>query len=478
MRDVNITTSLVSLLDVLECTIEKKINGHGKAVISGHIENSREKKVMEQIKKGDCSAHIRIRSEKGKEEEIFNGIVQKAEIQTIGGLKKISIQLAGATVLLDCKERTRTFQDKSMTYDTLLGKTGKENGAKHLMRTGGGEAIGDIIVQYRETDWSFIRRMASRHNSFAMPYYRGTGIRYYIGLDTGAKAKEIQPLEYTMVHHMEEYLYKKKNKVNGITEQDAVSYVVKSREYFDLGDCVRFQGRTWYVYQSKGELAGGELVHTYHLRTKGGFLQVKQFNTRLTGASLDGRILAAKADKVKVCVTADGSQDEGTAKWFSYSTVYSSPDGSGWYCMPEKNDRVRLYFPSEKEEEGYIISSIHAGGDSSGGSSQGSREGNAPRTNPDNKSIMNQYNKQLELTPTSITMTNNQGMTVRLDDEEGISIVSDKDVVIEAKENMSLVSLTESLSVEAKESIEMIQGDTRITVKEDVLVEGAQVKVQ
>lgn len=44
MRDIKINTSLVTLLDVLECTIEKKINEHGKAVISGHIKATKKKR--------------------------------------------------------------------------------------------------------------------------------------------------------------------------------------------------------------------------------------------------------------------------------------------------------------------------------------------------------------------------------------------------------------------------------------------------
>lgn len=487
MRDVKINTSLVTLLDVLECTIEKKINEHGMAVISGHIKSNKEEKVMEKLKKGDCFANILITDEEGKEEEVFYGIVQKAETLTVGGLKKITIYMKGSTVLLDCKERTRTFQDKNMTYDTLLSQAEKENDAKHLMRIGRGENIKDIIVQYKETNWQFIKRMASRLGSFVMPYYKGEGIRYYIGLDTTGKAKEIDVMEYSMVSDMEEYLYKKKNNVEGISEKDTISYIVKTRDYADLGESIQFQGRTWYVYKEKSTLDGGELVHTYQLRSKGGFSQVRQYDTQLIGASLEGHILDVKTDKVKVCMNVDGTQDIGTAKWFCYSTIYSSPDGSGWYCMPEKNDRVRLYFPSEKEEEGYIISSIHVGGSASGeksdssssaGGSSGSGSSSAPRTNPDNKSIMNKYNKQLELTPTSITMTNNNGMTIKLDDEEGIYIISDKDVVIEAEENLAIASVTESLSVEAKESIEMIQGDTKITMKEDIVVEGAEVKIQ
>lgn len=486
MRDIKIATSLVKLINVLECRIDKKINCHGSAVITGHIKSNKEEELVRKLYGETTWGNLTIMDENGKEEEIFSGIVKSAEIEYVGGLKKVTICLVGNTLLLDCKKRTRTFQDQSMTYDEVLTSAEKENDGIHIMRTGGGEEIKDIIVQYRETNWEFIKRMASRHNSFAMPYYKGQGVRYYIGLDTYARAEKIQILEYRMVNNLEEYLYKKRNKVENIVEQDAITYQVKSRDFVELGAGVEVQGRVLYVYQSHAELTGGELIHTYQLRSPGGFQQVVEYNTRLIGASLEGYILETKADQVKVCITVDGSQDKETAKWFSYSTVYSSPDGSGWYCMPEENDRVRLYFPSEKEEEGYIISSIHVGGgvsaDDSDGSGNGSLGGSgdktAPRTNPDNKSIMNKYNKQLELTPTSITMTNNKGMSICLDDNEGISIISDKDVIIKAKENMSLISLTDSMSMEAKESIKMVQGDAKITVKEEITVEGALMKIQ
>lgn len=33
--------------------------------------------------------------------------------------------------------------------------------------------------------------------------------------------------------------------------------------------------------------------------------------------------------------------------------------GSGWYCMPEKGDEIRLYIRTVKEKHAYVISSVH-----------------------------------------------------------------------------------------------------------------------
>ena len=69
------------------------------------------------------------------------------------------------------------------------------------------------------------------------------------------------------------------------------------------------------------------------------------------------RLQTVRADVVRVSLRTDARKE--TGKWFSFSTVYSSPDGSGWYCMPEPGDEIRLYFPTEQEKHGYVISAVH-----------------------------------------------------------------------------------------------------------------------
>ena len=44
--------------------------------------------------------------------------------------------------------------------------------------------------------------------------------------------------------------------------------------------------------------------------------------------------------------------------WFPYSTVAGSSDGSGWYCMPEAGERIRIYFPEGDEGKAYAISAL------------------------------------------------------------------------------------------------------------------------
>lgn len=477
MRESKIELSMVHFLTIQDVTIRKKLNEHGTAVIKGIIDKSDEESVLSTAE-GNRYAKLSIENEKGNRKVIFSGIVESVEVASEGELKQATVKLIGATRLLECSAHTRTFQNKAMTYGELVKsiESGYED-IKHIMHIGSGQAIGDMIVQYKENDWDFLKRLASHFHTRIYPGYVENGIRYHFGLLTSGTGKEVTSTSYQIVNDVDDLYDKKENKVPGLQQKDGFCYKVQSREYYELGEKATFRKHQVYVYAVQSEYIGNELVHTYYMKTEGGCKRRKCFNTKLIGASLDAKILAVSNDTVKVCVTVDQKQDKATAKWFPYSTVYSSPDGTGWYCMPEEGDKVRLYFPNEKEEEGYIISSIHL--ESGQGAGAGAAGGqSAPRSNPDNKSISTKYNKQVELTPTQITMTNNKGMTIKIDDNEGISIQSDKNVTIQSDEELSIRSRNSNMVVEAPESIAFIQGSAKITMKDEVTVEGAKFKVQ
>ena len=175
--------------------------------------------------------------------------------------------------------------------------------------------------------------------------------------------------------------------------------------------------------------------------------------------------------------------------------------------MPEKGDKVRLYFPNEFEEEGYIISSINLGNtgaqsaSAAGGGASGNSAGSAgataggggnmpgsaavasaaaggpPRSDPDKKTISTKDGKMVSLTPTNIIMTNGKGMMIILDDAEGIIIVSSSTVVITAAENMIIKSDGE-IDIQATDKIKLVRGDSKLTLTDELKIEGTKYKMQ
>lgn len=270
---------------------------------------------------------------------------------------------------------------------------------------------------------------------------------------------------YTLKKETDDYLLKTKNKVLSLIESDALCMEAVSREIYEIGDSFPFHGQTYYIFDVLSELDGREMVHHYKLKSKAGLQTVKRYNEKAIGASLDANIAGITRDTVQVKVAVDGIQSN--KKWFPYSTVYSSPDGTGWYCMPEEGDSVRLYMPGAQESEAYIISAVHL-----------SEDCNDARVNPDHKSLKSKYNKEVLFTPTSLVFTNNNGMSIEILDEEGIRITSDKSVFIKSDQAIQIASLEQSVSVIAPESIVLEQGQTKMTIQDEIHLDGAQVYIE
>lgn len=501
MRERTIGLSIADFNSIQEVYIHKKANEHGMAKITGILAEGSEGELFKKAEKGKASLYIK--DEKGNKKNIFSGIIDSLEVGNAGGVKTARVVLSGSTKLLDCTLHTRTFQNEAMAYSKLLKTVNAGNkNVSYIPNCAVSNPIKKLIVQYRETDWEFLKRLASHFNQPILPDYSGEGIRYAFGLGTDSTKKKLDVYGYSSGNEKEEFLMKKENQVPGIIADDFAFYKVKSREYLELGERTTFLAQTFFVYESISIFNGEELMHTYTLRRAGGFKTVYGHNSGIIGASLDATILATKNDTVKVAVAVDGGQKESEAKWFPYSTVYSSPDGTGWYCMPEKGDKVRLYFPNEFEEDGYIISSINLGNtgvesapaSGGGGTSESSANAaaaggaagaaggvasaaSAPRSNPDMKTISNKDGKEVTLTPTTIIMTNNKGMMIVLDDEDGIMIASDKSVVITAEKNMVIKSDAE-IDIQATDAIQLIRGDSKLTLKEELEIEGVRYKMQ
>lgn len=305
-------------------------------------------------------------------------------------------------------------------------------------------------MQYNETDWEFARRMAGRFGTDIYPDSAYEGTKFYFGEpDTGA-GPEINTNEYSVV---------KRN-------HEAICYVVRLRELYHLGEWLRFNGMAVWVAGIETVLDGSELYHTYHLLKKNETRVKVRHNDKCVGASLIGTVCAVEKDKVQVELEKDENKDRAGKRWFLYATPYSSPDGTGWYCMPETGDRIRLRIPSDYEEEAYVVSSVHM-----------DSENGEERQNPDFKSIMNKQGKEILFTPKSLIMTNNAGMSIEILDNEGINIKSNKDIMISAADSIEITSTNAKLELYAKDNLVLQQGNTQMNMDGDMRLNGARLNL-
>lgn len=224
---------------------------------------------------------------------------------------------------------------------------------------------------------------------------------------------EIQSETYQMEQNCETYRKWAKEGVKDFTVADSVSYVLHTREIYSLGESVHFKGQDLIIGKITSWLKGQELYNEYQLISKENGLLPIMYNPKISGVSLKANVTAVEKTMVQVKIQQDENRENCKSCWLDYATVYSTPDGTGWYCMPEIGDKVRVVFPDKDENNVYVASSVHVG--AAGG-----------RTNPEEKSWKNKQNKEILFTPDSIIMRNNKGLVLEMSDQNGIKMSSNR----------------------------------------------------
>ncbi len=103
----------------------------------------------------------------------------------------------------------------------------------------------------------------------------------------------------------------------------------------------------------------GVLVYEYILSNENSFTQDKLYHEGIIGLSLKGRVLEAIQDTVKVQLEIDAEQTKKRRSIpFPYTTSYTAEGNSGWYCMPEVDDTVMIYFPTKEEKDAVGVNSL------------------------------------------------------------------------------------------------------------------------
>lgn len=466
MRDYNINTAPLAFLSILDIRVEEEIGEHGVLTITGYIEDEAEEKYLSLLT-GDVWEKVEIVGKDGEREILFWGIVTDFSINSEYHQKQMTLKLATGSWLMDQEKHLKSYQDSSITYEQIFRSVGREySDVDIIFGSSLAETAGKLVLQYYETDWQFLKRLASRKHKFLTADSKIKGIRFTYDLPAGQKAEFPEHQKYTVRKELDEYRRKKNSGLSSLHEDDALVYIVQCREYYRIGDAMIIHGRKLYIYKILSRLIGGEMLHDYYLRSQEGMEVLEMTQPEMTGASLDGIVQKVKEDKVQVAILKDENRQQDINIWYPYATVYSTPDGTGWYCMPEPGDMVRLTVPGREEKEAFVTSSVHMETDS------------ADRKDPNVKSFKNKYQKEVRFTPESIVITNNQGTKIELTDEEGINIVSAHSVMLEATEDMTISSDTGSLIVAGTSSVSLKQGGNAINLDKGITFTGGELKIQ
>jgi hypothetical protein len=450
--------------DILELSLSREAGEHSRFRIRG-IASKEAAEAMIGDTEGTRTVALSLKKGEKERKPRFSGLLTNCAVHRRGDVHEVEAEAVGHTVLLDTERRTRSFQDAGMLHEALAKAVTEPYGDADLILTCEDRPIGDMFIQYNETDWEFLKRVACNLSCGLIPADGHSGARFYIGLDGNGDVTDVGGGRLTIQRDILSFLKDDKNNPDLREPDGALRYTLHTGKWLDVGDPVKADGRILYVYSAKSELENGLLLHSYTLRDANGFLLPKRVNEKLAGVSLFGTVTGISKDRVSVALDIDAQNKYCAGRLFPYSTVYSSPDGSGWYVMPEEGDRVTLYLPHASEADAYVRSAVDT-----------ASANPKKREVPDNKEIYTKYGKSIRLTPDSVEIYSGNKLWIRLYEDSGLEIHSSKDIFFNAAGDISITGGSK-LSVQGGE-IKFAQGSGAFTMGEDtVVMDGQEVKV-
>ncbi|MBR2216539.1 MAG: hypothetical protein IJ849_12410 [Selenomonadaceae bacterium] len=467
-KDISLTVtgggSLGSALELRDLVIRHAPNEHGQATVSLVVPTDTADKFVEQV---TLTTKVKVEAQPDKDKQIlFLGYIARLRSENEADQTFLTLELIDTSSQVDLEKESRTFQNLSKTYQDILNTAYGSAGTVKL-KSDKNKAIENMVIQLAETNWEFARRMAARFNLPLISDLTADKPSVFLGLKDGGN--EVTLTTARLEQYFAAASYGRISKSawgsdGSATQEDFTGLRVESYSYAYLGDKLKVNGTLYFVRKVMTRIAGGLLVMTYDLATKEtGVLAPTVEHDDLAGRILTAQVKKVDKDLVQVhFVDLDKNYDSSGTVWLPYATAYSSRDGSGWYVMPEEGDYVRVMFPSGKAEEAFVSSAINM----------------APLKDAKQKSFKAPGGKEILLTADGVEIIcDHQKIFVKLDKDKGISLVSAKNIAVNADGDISL-DAKGKIQILAKSGIDLQAGSSHLKVMTNqVSVGGNEIKL-
>ncbi|WP_371367072.1 hypothetical protein SRRS_11820 [Sporomusa rhizae] len=412
---------------IYDLTITKTLNQHAKLEITALLTEEGGKKAGQQETPDDIVKLYTEETSDGKTEKkyLFKGRLNQVGIHQDGGLYVLSATFLSHSSVLDSQEKSRSFQDTSLTYNDIVSKIMADYSGKSIELTADKTQINGPLIQYQETDWQFIKRIASYQEAVIVPDVTLDEIVFSFGYPAGGVKTLPENINYKsgkdIAAYNRDWTYNPDLIANEYTYFEVESY-----QELTIGDKVTFQGYELYVSAVTIRLKNSILTFHAKLVRQMTIRQNPIYNEKIQGVSLEGKVLALQNQEIKLHLQIDQEQDEGTAYWYPFVP----PTTDMMYLMPQLNTNASLYIPGLKEQNAIIKGNLRSNG------------GTCERTgDPNTRYLGTEYGQELKIAPGGVYITAGlSNLVANFDDNEGVKLSSHKEMKLEAEQEIIIKS--------------------------------------
>lgn len=418
------------VLAVRELRIDRSFNEHTRCFLTLVMN---EAEVARCIEEGSFRDRLLIQKVSNTGTEYwFAGGIAHIDVTYEDGIAHVKLEGISRSYCMDERPQNRSYQNKNTTYTKLIQQLMADypGGAAQNEATHPETTIGELLVQYQETNWAFMKRLASKVGTVILPDVAMDVPRIYFGVPDFSWGKEMTATHYKVTHDQQTYLnLVMKGEEGANRSTDLTNYEVHSQQYYQVGENVSFKGELWVVFASVITYEKGLLDYEYKLVQRKGIKSITKTNHHIQGIALEGRVVKRANNMVQVHLDIDENYDEDSNWWFPYS----SEGNNMFHALPEEGARIKVYFPGGKEKKAIAINSV-----------RGKHEEMKGRTvfqKPTTKVFHIPGDAKMELGEDGVLFHKNtvqlqlDANDIRLKSEEGIMVIAKQSISLGSKNN-------------------------------------------
>ena len=350
----------VEFAHVLDLSLHVQGNQHGCMSVQGYLDPVSAQRESLRDLEGALFCLQTLRSiDSETPSPVFWGTADDLHVDQVGDVFIADIHIVTPTAMLDVVPRSRSFQNVSMTYKQVVEDILRDTpNASAAFAEIANQPIKKTLIQYKETDWAFIKRLASMLGTQLIPDCT-TPFPYFSFGQVPKVLGTLDDDEYTIIS--DNRFYAMGSSEAGLYKPDFMCYSVPSPQFYRVGDQTKFLGQTMFVCEQDAVLQDGELLYTYKVGRTGWFSQRELPNRKLIGLCLPGTVTWTDREVIHIDLDIDMGRKPG-----HYPFSWIPEGGNIMYCMPKLGTRAMLYLPSYDTGEAVAITSPRTNGDTCG----------------------------------------------------------------------------------------------------------------
>lgn len=385
------------ILHVEKISVNAKLNHHAKFYMEALIE---EEKSEEYINTRNDDMEVKVST---KDQVIFVGRVIETSVLYRNGIALFKIQAISYTYDMDIKVRNRAFMNTSTTYHEVV-KTIMESytNSSYYSNINKEQTINQLLVQYEETDWEFMKRLASHLKTAIVVSYKEKTIRFYLGLPNMESDRKLSTEVNEDTTDLLTYYHVKESSTKKVSRESFERRSVESNEYIPLGIRINLREESYVVSEINMESRRGEIVYNYQLCRPEGIKVASKRNSKMKGVSLEAIVKKRKSNRIQVKFCMNERYEENVQNsWFPYVSEVGNI-----YTIPEEGSKVHIYFPSSNEKHAYATHCLFIANEKATNYSK--------IMNPQNKSFSTAQGQELFMNSDEIKVSGNESNSVQV----------------------------------------------------------------